>query len=299
MAKFNYGQKFQRRVISDSPLERFRWDLFAFDTQYNEPFGHVSLGQTSSQGFVPDQAVRPIRIFNLDFSGMKIYEENPGMYPLSTNFNLLYAFYLRHGTHKRFIFEHPVYGDLIVRFGKPLSVPKKTPNGLGSLQTFQILLIESITTHYMFMESESFEGDLPFHASFFDVEIDTEEDTLVAPLGNNYEMVFKRAKKPLRTIKLTVQGLKYFLKPDGSLDISTNPSQNMMLLELFYLKHRLRDRFVFNYMGEDIPVRFKEPLKIPKVEGNTGVLGSVELMLIETPNKPIYEMSDLNVSKVE
>ena len=66
MAKFNYSQKFQRRVISDSPLERFRWDLFSFDTEYNEPFGHVSLGQSSSQGFVPDQAVRPIRIFNLE-----------------------------------------------------------------------------------------------------------------------------------------------------------------------------------------------------------------------------------------
>ena len=299
MAKFNYSQKFQRRVISDSPLERFRWDLFSFDTEYNEPFCHVSLGQSSSQGFVPDQAVRPVRVFNLDFSGMKIYEENPGLFPISTNFNLLYDFYLRHGTHKRFIFEHPVYGDLIVRFGKPLSVPKKISNGLGSLQTFQILLIESITTHYMFMESESFEGDLPFHASFFDVEIDTEEDTLVAPLGNNYEMVFKRAKKPLRTLKLTVQGLKYLINSDGYLDISTNPAQNMMLLELFYLKHRLRDRFIFSYMGEDIPVRFKEPLKIPKVEGNTGVLGSIELMLIETPNKPIYEMSDLNVSNVQ
>lgn len=296
MARFNYSQKFQRRVISDSPLERFQWDLFSFDTEYNEPFGHASLGQTSSQGFVPDQAVRPIRVFNLDFSGMKIYEENPGNYPLNTNFNYLYDFYLRHGTHKRFIFEHPVYGDLIVRFGKPLSVPKKISNGLGSLQTFQILLIESITTHYMFMESESFEGDLPFHASFFDVEIDTEEDTLVAPLGNNYEMVFKRAKKPLRTFKLSVQGLKYLINSDGYLDISTNPAQNMMLLELFYLKHRLRDRFIFSYMGEDIPVRFKEPLKIPKVEGNTGVLGSIELMLIETPNKPIYEVSDLNVS---
>lgn len=299
MAKFNYGQKFQRRVISDSPLERFRWDLFSFDTEYNEPFGHASLGQTSSQGFTPDQSVRPIRVFNLEFSGMKIHEENPGLFPTLTNFNLLYDFYLRHGTHKRFIFEHPVYGDLIVRFGKPVSVPKKIPNGLGSLQTFQILLIESITTHYMFMESESFEGDLPFHASFFDVEIDMEEDTLVAPLGNNYEMVFKRAKKPLRTFKLTVQGLKYFINHAGYLDTSINPAQNMMLLELFYLKYRLRDRFIFSYMGEDIPVRFKEPLKIPKVEGNTGVLGSIDLMLIETPNKPIYDISDLNVSEAQ
>ena len=299
MARFNYGQTFQRRVISDSPLERFQWDMFAFDTQYNEPFGHVSLGQASSQGFVPDQAMRPIRIFNLDFSGMKIYDENPGNYPLNTNFNYLYDFYLRHGTHKRFVFEHPVYGDLIVRFGKPLSVPKKTPNGLGSLQTFQILLIESITTHYMFSETESFEGELPFHASFYDVEIDTEEDTLVAPLGGNYEMVFKRAKKPLRTFKLSVQGLRYFLKPDGSLDPSPCPDQNMFLLELFYLKHRLRDRFIFSYMGEDTYVRFKEPISIPKVEGNTGVLGSIELTLIETPNKPIYEASDLNVSKPE
>ena len=94
-----------------------------------------------------------------------------------------------------------------------------------------------------------------------------------------------------------VQGLKYFINHDGYLDTSINPAQNMMLLELFYLKYRLRDRFIFSYMGEDIPVRFKEPLKIPKVEGNTGVLGSIDLMLIETPNKPIYDISDLNVSE--
>ena len=39
-------------------------------------------------------------------------------------------------------------------------------------------------------------------------------------------------------------------------------------------------------MGEYIPVRFKEPLSIPKVEGNTGIILAVELTLIETPYEP-------------
>ena len=71
----------------------------------------------------------------------------------------------------------------------------------------------------------------------------------------------------------------------------------MLLLELFYLKNRLSTRFIFNYLGEDIPVRFKEPISIPKVEGNTGVLGTVDLILIETPNKPLTEITELQVVK--
>ena len=295
MAKFNYSQPFPRRTIIGSPLERFAWELFSIDTEYKEPFGHVNLTSSSGQGYVPDQTVRPIRIFNLSFTGMLIYEENYEMYPKRTNFNALYAFYRKHGTHKRFIFHHPIYGDLVVRFGKPLSIPKKNQNGLGSLQRFEIVLIESITTHYTFSETEDFSGELPFHASFYDVEVDTAEDTLIAPLGNNYEMVFKYARKPLRTFKLSIQGMKYFEMSDGSLSPFMSPSQNMLLLELFYMKYRLRERFIFSYLGEDIQVRFAEPIKIPKVEGNTGVLGTIELSLIETPNKPIIEISDLEV----
>ena len=89
--------------------------------------------------------------------------------------------------------------------------------------------------------------------------------------------------------------MKYFEMSDGSLSPFMSPSQNMLLLELFYMKYRLRERFIFSYLGEDIQVRFAEPIKIPKVEGNTGVLGTIELSLIETPNKPIIEISDLEV----
>ena len=295
---FDYAQTFPRRVINDSSLERFVWELHAVDTQYSEPFGHVNLTSASGQGFVPDQTVRPIRLFNLTFSGFRIHEadvyEN---FEERTNFNSMYAFFKKHGTHKRFIYNHPVYGDLVVRFGKPLSIPKKIPDGTGTLQSFDIMLIETITTHYLFYKGENLSGELPFYAAFYDVEVDMAEDTLVAPLGNNYEMIFKRARKPLRTYKVTVSGMQYFQDSDGSLNVGCAETQNMLLLELFYLKNRLSTRFIFNYLGEDIPVRFKEPISIPKVEGNTGVLGTVDLILIETPNKPLTEITELQVVK--
>ena len=298
MTNFNYAQQFQRRVINDPSLERFTWELHSVDTEYKEPFTHANITSKSSQTYVPDKALRPLRLFNLSFSGFILYDSDVDSddYPTKTSFNALYNFFKRHGTYKYFIYEHPIYGDLVVRFGKTLSIPKKNPSGGGSLFSFDIQFIEKITTHYLFYKDESLSGELPFHPAYYDVEVDITEDTIAAPLGGNYEMIFKRAKKPLRTYKITLWGLRYFFDEGETLSAQMFSGENMLLLELFYLKYRLNKRFVFNYLGEEIPVRFQEPIKIPKVEGNTGVLGTVELLLIETPYETLWESESLKVT---
>lgn len=282
---FNYDQKWQRRVVNDPKLLRFAWPYHGFSTSYNEPFQTVNLTSSNTQGYVPDQTLKPVRTFELDFIGMKHRETAAQICDPNLSFNRLYEFYELHGLHRRFVYEHPVYGDVIVRFGKPVSIPKKILDGNGSLNTFSVTLVEVVTTYYNFDPNESFDGEFPFPCEYYDVEVDVTDETMAAPLGNNYEMVFKRAKKPLKTFKLTVSGMKYIENQENELVIGLEQGLNMGLLEAFYMKYRLSGSFIFTYAGVDYPVRFKQPLVVPKVYGNNGVLDSLELVFVETPYK--------------
>lgn len=292
---FNYGQKWKQRIITDPKLLRFLWNFHGVTVTYSEPYTAANLTNENTQSFIANQTMKPVRTFELDMVGLKHCEEHPSGLADELNFSKLYAFYEHHGLHKRFIYEHPVYGDVVVRFAKTLSIPKKTPDGLGTIGSFNLTLVEVVTTHYNFDPTEEFEGNFPFPAGFYDVEVDVVEDTKAAPLGGNYEMVFKRSKKPLKTFKLTCSGLRYF-ESQGQLNLSINKEQNMLTLEAFYLKYRLSKAFTFHYLGEDYLVRFKQPIVIPKLYGNRGVFDSTELIFVEAPYEVLDEKSLQEIS---
>jgi len=134
---------------------------------------------------------------------------------------------------------------------------------------------------------------LPFPCGFYDVEMEYREDTLVAPLGGNYNMIFKDNKPPLRTIKVSVDGLQYFTTPNDELSFSYWPERNAALLEVFYIQNRLKKVFDWEYAGEIIPVRFKEPLTLTKPMANSGILPTIELTLVETPFQQLSK-GDIN-----
>lgn len=287
---FDYTQKWKRRVVDNPLLRRFIWDYFNFGTTYNEPYGNINLTNNSSDGYVFAQSTKPVRVFELDFPTMIYTGEDENYAPKPINFNLLIKFYLEHGCHKPFIFNHPVYGDTVVRFSKPLVMPKKTVGGSGAIQNFSITLAEIIDTDYIFQRGEDFSGTMPFHCEYYDVEMEYVEDTLVAPLGGNYHMIFKKTRPPLRTLSLSIQGMQYFFNAEtDTFNITHFNERNMALLEIFYLKHRLTEVFNFEYGGEVIPVRFKEPLTISKVSTNTGVLDTIQITLIEAPYQQLKE----------
>lgn len=58
------------------------------------------------------------------------------------NAGRLDAFYNFHKLHKKFIFPHPIYGDIAVKFSKPLVLPKGNTNGSGSIEAFELEFIE-------------------------------------------------------------------------------------------------------------------------------------------------------------
>lgn len=59
------------------------------------------------------------------------------------NMGALEAFYNRHKLHKPFIYPHPVYGNIEVRFMDPLKIPEGIVGGNGALEDFTITLIEN------------------------------------------------------------------------------------------------------------------------------------------------------------
>lgn len=291
MSDFDYSQRLTRRIISDSPLERFIWDHHNFGTKYVEPFTHGHVGSEGSQSFIPYTVNKPVRVFSLDFPLLMLqesdYAKHTGLaYRPELDFSKLKDFYVRHKSYKPFIYNHPVYGDVVVRFAKPLSLPKKMTGGSGAVQGFTLELQEVVTTDYTFSKGENYSGDLAFPVGYYDVEIEYPDNSNIIPLANNYTVSFVSVGRDIRTLKLTCSGLLYFFDEQNRISFSYHGEQNMALLEMFYLKHRLNKKFTLEYMGEYIPVRFKEPLSIPKVEGNTGIISAVELTLIETPYEP-------------
>lgn len=58
------------------------------------------------------------------------------------NAGRLDAFYNFHKLHKKFIFNHPIYGEIAVRFNKPLVLPKGNTNGSGSIEPFELEFLE-------------------------------------------------------------------------------------------------------------------------------------------------------------
>lgn len=164
---FNYSQQLVRRVVNNPLLKRFVWDRFNFGTSYNEPYGNINLTNSNSDGYVFTRSAKPIRVFELDFLTMIYKGEGENYAPEPINFNQLVKFYLEHGCHKSFIFEHPVYGDTVVRFSKPMVMPKKNAGGSGAVQNFNLTLVEVIDTDYIFKKGEDFSGDFGNIQRFF------------------------------------------------------------------------------------------------------------------------------------
>ena len=285
---FDFGQIFTARVITDPTLARFIWAYHTFGTSYKEPFGAISVKNNSSQSYMFSESTRPVRLIELDFSTMHYMGEEVSSCPDEMNYAKLQQFYLLHGLHKSFIYPHPVYGDLKVRFAAPLVLPKKNPNSM-SVQGFTITLIEIVDTDYFFDPTEDLRRDIEFPCGFYDVEVEYRDDTLAAPLGGNYSMIFRDNKPQMRTFKVSIEGLQYFYTPCDKLSLSYAPEQNAALLEIFYLQNRLQGTFCWEYAGECMRVRFKQPLSITKPMPNSGVLPTIELLFIETPFEQLKE----------
>lgn len=82
------------------------------------------------------------------------------------------------------------------------------------------------------------------------------------------------------TIKL--QGLRWYLQPNGLYDATTNPGFNARRLELFYERHGTWNNFDFPHphLGM-LRCRFREPIEIPEgIPNSGGLIEAVDIQLV-------------------
>lgn len=96
--------------------------------------------QYSSYPTGPDQIV-----INCAFQSMKFYLDGSGNVTSATsprsNMRALQEFYERNGTHKTFLYPHPVRGYIFAKFESPLQCPKLIKGGNGWTESFELRLI--------------------------------------------------------------------------------------------------------------------------------------------------------------
>lgn len=125
-------------------LEDFDFPYHSFSTENPESGFRGTMGGSyvfTSEPTDPDQ-----RRITLNFSTMKYYvdeddEITEDIEPQLNMFRLI-NFYQRHKLYKSFHYQHPVYGELEVKFNKPLVEPEVVPGGFGAVKAFAIELIE-------------------------------------------------------------------------------------------------------------------------------------------------------------
>ena len=125
-------------------MKTFDFPYHKFRTEYPESGNRVQLG--GNYIFTAPPNGPDLRRFTLSFETMKYYQEPNGTISLTKNpkinMAVLEAFYNAHKLHKSFLYPHPVYGNIEVKFMSPLKIPNGIAGGGGALESFEIDLIE-------------------------------------------------------------------------------------------------------------------------------------------------------------
>tara|TARA_Y100001933_G_C18722115_1_gene447897 strand:+ start:230 stop:634 length:405 start_codon:yes stop_codon:yes gene_type:complete len=130
-------------------LETFDFFYVNWSTVYPNEGTQIQYGNSYTFASKPTSPSQ--RRFKLDMLGIQYFlDENDEIlggdaeidapFAYERNAKRLEEFYLAHKQWKSFLFNHPVWGQLEVRFGKPLELPKTVGNGV--LGAFNIELLE-------------------------------------------------------------------------------------------------------------------------------------------------------------
>lgn len=119
-------------------MQTFNFPMHTFETIYPDSSPKVQFGkgyEYASKPKAPDQVK-----YRLAFPVMKFYLTggvvDRGIYTTS-NMALLEDFYKFHRCYEKFIYPHPLEGNVVVRFSQPLQY-KQLPMGLGAVEPFTL-----------------------------------------------------------------------------------------------------------------------------------------------------------------
>lgn len=237
----------------------------------------------------------PLRVFTLNFPGLKYYPKVSGGVDLHAdpqlNLARLDRFYQTHTLADQFLYPSAYYGELLVRFMEPVEIPFGVAGGLGFSEAITVKLIEVPTS--LFNKGVSFAPGKPavvkigtlwtFDFPFHRVSTQYRPESSGLLFGGNYTFRAGRSKPEQRTFKLQFESMRRRLTPLGKVDLASDPQHNMGWLEYFYLQHRNTEPFYYPHpVYGNIKVRFKTPPTFPEplVRGG-GWTQPVEVELIE------------------
>lgn len=260
-------------------------NFFEVETEYTEFASSTNLG--SSYQFSLKVEAPSLRAFNVVVPVLRYYQNHDGSlditYNKDTNMAWVDWMYNIHKLDRYFLFNHPVYGTLKVRFKEPLKVPKGLKGGQACVESLELRLIEIPSdASYQQFNPRTFDElgfDFPFHC----VSSEYQQEGTTAVLGGNYTYAVRGAKPEQRKFTLYFKGMKYYQDGAGKLDPFLNSTLNMGALELFYKQFKLSQSFYYNHpVYGKLKVRFNNPLKVPKLlRKGDGWVGDFQLELIE------------------
>lgn len=121
----------------------FDFPFHKVQTTYPQEGQNLKLGNSWDYNSKPSSPTQ--RTFELSFKVLKYFASN-GILDLNTeakiNLGALEAFYQAHKQHTKFTYPHPVYGNVSVKFSKPLVIPEGVEGGGGAVAGVGVVLIE-------------------------------------------------------------------------------------------------------------------------------------------------------------
>lgn len=115
-------------------------------------------------------------------------------------------------------------------------------------------------------------------------DIEYPQNTTKFDLGGGYFFAEEPVDPIARTFKIEMTGMQYYLDSNGAIDSTSNPTMNIMKLIEFYEAHGVHQEFNYSHWAfGTLKVKFKTPLKVPKPEGNTGIIPDFTIELQEVP----------------
>lgn len=283
-------------LVRFNPVQNISLLFFDIETEYQVARANLTLGQ--SYQYAQEPLTKDIRYFNITIPTMRYYlnaDDSLNInYERATNLAWLEWMYNIHKLTKPFLFDHPIYGTLKVRFAEALKIPKGIKGGQACVDSVGLRLIEVLDTATalatplgsqfgeIITDSTHWETNNLFDFPHHTVSTEYRSEDTAFSLGGNYQYAVRGAKPEERTFDLQFEGLKY--TANGlTLDSAVDRPNNMAYLEQFYYNFKLHKPFYYNHpVYGRTKVRFKEPLKIPKLRINSnGWTDNFDITLVE------------------
>lgn len=121
----------------------FNYPNHKFSTKYPEGT-RIKLG--GGYDYTPEPSAPDQRIFSLKFESMRWFTYANGVVDRVSNATInlghLENFYQQNRMHGEFTYPHPVYGNVICKFARPLEIPVGKSSGNGWVEGFEVELVE-------------------------------------------------------------------------------------------------------------------------------------------------------------